>query len=60
MTSATLREPASRKRGDEVSIGRPMLKVARFKGTTRDEFLDNRQFGGNAFALMRDARLEPP
>ena len=37
-----------------------LLKVARFKGTTRDEFLDNRQFGGNAFALMRDARLEPP
>lgn len=32
-----------------------LLKVARFKGTTRDEFLDNRQFGGNAFALMRKA-----
>lgn len=32
-----------------------MLKVARFKGTTRDEFLDNRQFHGNAFALMRRA-----
>ena len=32
-----------------------LLKVARFKGTTRDEFLDNRQFHGNAFALMRRA-----
>ena len=32
-----------------------LLKVARFKGTTRDEFLDNRQFYGNAFALMRRA-----
>lgn len=32
-----------------------LLKVARFKGRTRDEFLDNRQFHGNAFALMRRA-----
>jgi ATP-dependent DNA helicase RecG len=32
-----------------------LLKVARFKGTQRDEFLDNRQFRGNAFALMRQA-----
>ena len=32
-----------------------LLKVARFKGATRDEFLDNRQFHGNAFALMRKA-----
>ena len=31
------------------------LKVARFKGVSRDEFLDNRQFHGNAFALMRRA-----
>lgn len=31
------------------------LKVARFKGVTRDEFLDNRQFHGSAFALMRRA-----
>jgi ATP-dependent DNA helicase RecG len=29
--------------------------VARFKGTTRDEFLDNRQYAGDAFALMRRA-----
>ncbi|MDR2880804.1 MAG: putative DNA binding domain-containing protein [Azoarcus sp.] len=32
-----------------------LLRVARFKGTTRDEFLDNRQFFGNAFVLMRRA-----
>ena len=32
-----------------------LLKVARFKGGTRDEFLDHRQFHGNAFALMRRA-----
>ena len=31
------------------------LRVARFKGTERDEFLDNRQFNGNAFDLMRRA-----
>ena len=31
------------------------LRVARFKGTTRDEFLDNRQYAGSAFALMRRA-----
>ena len=31
------------------------LRVARFKGSTRDEFLDNRQYTGNAFALMRRA-----
>ncbi len=32
-----------------------LLMVARFKGVTRDEFHDNRQFHGNAFALMRRA-----
>ena len=31
------------------------LSLARFKGTTRDEFLDNRQYFGSAFALMRRA-----
>ena len=31
------------------------LRVARFKGSSRDEFLDNRQYTGNAFALMRRA-----
>ena len=33
------------------------LRVARFKGTNRDEFLDNRQYAGNAFALLRRAEL---
>jgi ATP-dependent DNA helicase RecG len=32
-----------------------LLKVARFKGVNRDEFIDNRQFHGNAFTLMRRA-----
>ena len=33
-----------------------MLRVARFRGTARtDEFLDNRQFRGNAFELLRSA-----
>ncbi|MFN0057896.1 MAG: helix-turn-helix domain-containing protein [Planctomycetota bacterium] len=32
-----------------------LLKVARFKGVYRDEFIDNRQFYGNAFALLRRA-----
>lgn len=31
------------------------LRVARFRGNDRDAFLDNRQFTGNAFALMRRA-----
>ena len=31
------------------------LRVARFRGTDRNEFLDNRQYWGNAFALMRQA-----
>lgn len=33
-----------------------LLRVARFRGTSRaDEFLDNRQFRGNAFYLLRHA-----
>ena len=32
-----------------------LLRVARFKGTDRTEFLDNRQFHGNAFTLLRAA-----
>lgn len=32
-----------------------LLKVARFRGVDRNEFLDNRQYHGNAFALMRQA-----
>ena len=32
-----------------------LLRVARFRGLDRTEFLDNRQFNGNAFTLLRDA-----
>lgn len=32
-----------------------LLRVARFKGIDRTEFLDNRQFHGNAFYLLRAA-----
>ena len=33
-----------------------LLRVARFRGTARtDEFLDNRQFRGNAFEILRNA-----
>lgn len=31
------------------------LKLARFRGTTRDEFIDNKQVGGNAFKLLDEA-----
>ena len=31
------------------------LRVARFRGVTKDEFLDNRRFEGNAFTLLRRA-----
>jgi ATP-dependent DNA helicase RecG len=32
-----------------------LLRVARFRGTTKAEFIDNRQFRGNTFALLLDA-----
>ena len=32
-----------------------LLRVARFRGIDRTEFLDNRQFHGNAFSLLRAA-----
>ena len=41
--------------GPQPDFPQLLLKVARFKGVDRDEFLDNRQFYGNAFALMRRA-----
>lgn len=31
------------------------IRLARFRGTTKDEFRDNRQFTGHAFALLRHA-----
>jgi ATP-dependent DNA helicase RecG len=32
-----------------------LLRVARFRGTDRTEFIDNRQFHGNVFALLQRA-----
>ena len=37
----------------EAEFTQCMLRVARFRGTTRTEFLDNRQFHGHAFELLR-------
>ena len=37
----------------DAEYGQCTLRVARFKGTTRTEFLDNRQFHGHAFELLR-------
>ena len=45
-------------RSERVGVEYPqcMLRVARFRGTARtDEFLDNRQFHGNAFTLLGSA-----
>ncbi len=44
-------------RADRVECAMPqcMLRVARFRGLDRSEFLDNRQFYGNAFMLLASA-----
>ena len=39
----------------EFEMPQCLLRVARFRGLDRMEFLDNRQFNGNAFALLADA-----
>lgn len=39
----------------EVEMPQCLLRVARFRGVDRMEFLDNRQFNGNAFALLASA-----
>ena len=39
----------------EFEMPQCLLRVARFRGLDRTEFLDNRQFNGNAFTLLRDA-----
>ncbi len=39
----------------ELDMPQCLLRVARFRGTDRMEFLDNRQFNGNAFTLFGDA-----
>ena len=39
----------------EVDLPQCLLRAARFRGIDRREFLDNRQFVGNAFALLSHA-----
>ena len=39
----------------EAELTQCLLRVARFRGIDRTEFLDNRQFRGNAFALLGQA-----
>ena len=39
----------------EFELPQCLLRVARFRGIDRSEFLDNRQFNGNAFALLTHA-----
>ena len=39
----------------EFEMPQCLLRVARFKGVDRAEFLDNRQFNGNAFTLLANA-----
>ena len=39
----------------EYEIPQCLLRVARFRGTDRTEFLDNRQFHGNTFTLLANA-----
>ena len=39
----------------EFEIPQCLLRVARFRGLDRMEFLDNRQFNGNAFTLLTNA-----
>jgi ATP-dependent DNA helicase RecG len=39
----------------EAEFPQCLLRVARFRGTDRTEFLDNRQFHGNVFALLSRA-----
>ena len=38
--------------GIEFEMPQCLLRVARFRGVGRTEFLDNRQFHGNAFVLL--------
>ena len=39
----------------EFEMPQCLLRVARFRGVDRSEFLDNRQFNGNAFTLLSHA-----
>ena len=44
-------------REDQLELRAPqcLLRVARFRGTDRTEFIDNRQFHGNVFGLLQRA-----
>lgn len=44
----------------EVEMPQCLLRVARFRGLDRMEFLDNRQFNGNAFTLLASAEPAEP
>ena len=39
----------------EYDMPQCLLRIARFRGLDRSEFLDNRQFNGNAFTLLASA-----
>ena len=39
----------------EFEMPQCLLRVARFRGVSRSDFLDNRQFNGNAFVLLANA-----
>lgn len=39
----------------EAEMPQCFLRVARFRGVNREQFLDNRQFHGNAFSLLQNA-----
>ena len=43
----------------EFEMPQCLLRVARFRGIDRMEFLDNRQFNGNAFTLLANAERFP-
>ena len=45
-----------RREGIQAMMPQCLLRVARFRGAGRTEFLDNRQFHGNAFMLLRSAQ----
>ena len=45
-----------RREGMQAMMPQCLLRVARFRGIDRTEFLDNRQFHGNVFMLLRNAQ----
>lgn len=57
LTDAGVTRAAAILFGSEGGPGFPMgeIRLARLRGVTKDEFLDNRQYKGHAFALLRHA-----